>query len=98
MPSMKPPPLNRAIVDKNGMPTQELVTFMRELFIRVGKEQALTNEELAELPSLELAALETRVTTTESDIAAIQAVNTSQTTTLNTHTQKLLDLGVGRQL
>jgi hypothetical protein len=95
MPNMKPPPMNKPIVDKNGMPTQELLTFFKELFIRIGKETALTNQELADLPALELAALTARVDDTESDIAAIQSVNTSQTTAITALQVKDDDLGQG---
>ncbi len=90
-----PPPYGRPMTDNKGLMTAEWRAFFRDFFIRIGGTSALTNQELEDLPALELAALAARVTTTESDISAIQTVNTSQTTTLNTHTTQIQGLGVG---
>lgn len=96
--SLQDPPVKIPMVDQKGYPSQAWVGWFRTMFQRIGGTTALTPQELAALPALELAALTARVTTTESDIAAIQIVNTSQATSITNLQQQISNLGVGRNL
>ena len=89
------PPYNTPFVDKTGLVTQAWRGWIRETFLRIGGSVALTNEELADLPALELAALEVRVDSAESDISALQILTTSQGNTIATHTIQISDLSQG---
>ncbi len=92
---LPPVPYKAPVLDAKGYLAPAWTAWFKQFFLRIGGTSALSNTELADLPALELAAVEARVTATESDIAALQLLTTSQGTTISTHTTQINDLGQG---
>lgn len=92
---LPPVPYKAPVLDSKGYLAPAWTAWFKQFFLRIGGTSALSNTELENLPALELAALEARVTSTETDIAALQLLTTSQGTTISTHTTQISDLGQG---
>jgi hypothetical protein len=92
------PPYKTPIADKSGFMSPSWIAWFREVFRRIGGSVALSNEELADLPALELAAVEADITALQSDVTSIQNVNTSQGNSITTLQTLVNDLQQGPNL
>lgn len=68
-------PFREKILDPSGFLSPAWSDFFRQLFIRIGKNQALSNTELANVQTTGLTALTSRVATLETSVTALQSVS-----------------------
>jgi hypothetical protein len=86
--SVPPVPYKAALVDARGLLTPAWAAWFRQVFTRVGGHDALSNTELAQLPSLSLSDVQADITTLQSDLGSLQ----------NELASDFASLGQGREL
>lgn len=69
---MPPLPYKTPVVDETGFFTDPWAKWFRQLFVRIGGVDALSNTELASLPALELAAVSANISALQASLSNLQ--------------------------
>lgn len=78
-----PLPYKSPVITQTGFLSEPWSKWFRQMFIRIGGIEALSNVELAALPALELAAVEADITSLETSVTTLQATVTSLQAQIN---------------
>lgn len=89
--SVPPVPYKSPLYNKSGFISEAWATWFRQVFHRIGGNNALSNIELEEFTDLDISALDSR-------IDALETLTTSHTTSISSLQININDLNQGRQL